>query len=171
MMHDLFTSFDSIVDFIREIPGCPDYHADRNGNIYSTKRGLRLLSPVIHRSGYATVYLHIDGRPHTRYVHHLVAAAFVGPRPDGLLVCHTPDPAKSNNRADNLAYQTRLKNAEDSRRDGTIQQARRKLVADDVREIRRLAGTISNTEIARRYGIGLDHVRLIIARDRWAHVE
>lgn len=51
---------------------------------------------------YRRVMLDCQPRRHA-YVHHLVAEAFLGPRPPGLLVLHRDDDG-SNNRADNLRY-------------------------------------------------------------------
>jgi hypothetical protein len=60
----------------------------------------------------------IDGGQTTITVHRLVAAAFLGPRPDGMMICHwNGDPA--DNRVENLRYATRVDNALDSLRHGT----------------------------------------------------
>ncbi|WP_341266958.1 NUMOD4 motif-containing HNH endonuclease [Gordonia malaquae] len=50
-------------------------------------------------------------------VHHLVAEAFIGPRPDGMSVCHQDD-VKDNNRASNLHYGTTSENIRDCVRNG-----------------------------------------------------
>lgn len=57
------------------------------------------------------------GRRRTRAVHVLVAAAWLGPRPDGMEVCHN-DGDKTNPRLDNLRYDTRVENARDVVRHG-----------------------------------------------------
>ncbi len=47
-----------------------------------------------------------------RKVHHLVAAAFIGPRPEGMVICHNNgDPL--DNRVENLRYDTQAANIED----------------------------------------------------------
>lgn len=74
------------------------------------------LSP--HPKGYATVKLSVDGIRYTAMVHRLVLDAFVGPRPDGMEVCHN-DGDPSNNRLDNLRYASRSENRLDSVRHGT----------------------------------------------------
>lgn len=58
-----------------------------------------------------------DGRQRPHALHVLVAAAWIGPRPDGLEVCHN-DGNKLNTRADNLRYDTRTENARDVVRHG-----------------------------------------------------
>lgn len=59
---------------------------------------------------YRRVRLHTPSRH--AYVHHLVAEAFIGPRPAGLKVCHRDDNG-FNNRADNIYYGTRDENEMD----------------------------------------------------------
>lgn len=76
----------------------------------------RKLKLAINRRGHRRVMLHAPGKTKTHaYLHTLIALAFLGPRPPGLLVCHRDD-RKSNNRAVNLYYGTRLDNAADYRR-------------------------------------------------------
>lgn len=78
----------------------------------------KLLSFVPHGYGYWQVKLCKDGIPSTCLVHSLVAAAFLGPRPEGLHVCHGPG-GKQDNRPCNLRYGTPMENCADRRRDGT----------------------------------------------------
>lgn len=58
------------------------------------------------------------GRGHSRTVHSLVAAAFIGPCPQGQEVRHK-DGTRTNNTADNLEYGTRTDNLRDAIRHGT----------------------------------------------------
>jgi len=78
------------------------------------------LKPALVRStlngGYPRVFL--VGLGKRRYVHQLVAEAFIGPRPAGLVVCHGND-IKTDNRLSNLSYGTRRQNALDGVRNGT----------------------------------------------------
>lgn len=60
--------------------------------------------------------MRISGR--TRYVHDLVAEAFLGPKPQGLEVCHGDNNTR-NNAASNLRYATRSENHRDKRKHGT----------------------------------------------------
>ena len=55
----------------------------------------------------------------TRMVHQLVAEAFIGPCPDGMEICHL-DGDRSNNRLDNLRYDTRKNNHADKWKHGTM---------------------------------------------------
>lgn len=58
-----------------------------------------------------------DGHRRPRSVHVLVAAAWIVPRPEGAEVCHN-DGDKTNNRVENLRYDTRIENARDVVRHG-----------------------------------------------------
>lgn len=103
----------------REIPSAPGYRASDTGGIYSTK---------VHRDlrpGSSGVYLmvFVNGRQ-KRYVHHLIAEAFIGPRPQGQVVRHL-DGNPLNNSAGNLGYGTYGDNERDKIRHGTHQMASR----------------------------------------------
>ena len=64
-------------------------------------------------SGHLRAALSRDGKTYTRLIHQLVAEAFIGPRPEGLEVCHNNgDP--SDNRPENLRYDTRTANMRDA---------------------------------------------------------
>lgn len=85
----------------------------------------RILKPFLSRQGYVRVALSEGAAGHTkRTVHSLVAEAFIGPRPEGLQVCHN-DGDKSNNRPSNLRYDTGSNNVRDSVRHGTQVEARK----------------------------------------------
>lgn len=45
-----------------------------------------------------------------------------------------------------------------------------KITEDDVREIRRLAGTVKVKDLAERYGIAGSNVSAIVRRKTWKHV-
>ncbi len=60
----------------------------------------------------ANLYVGAPARGLTRGVHVLVAHAFIGPRPEGMHVCHNDSDAR-NNAVENLRYDTPLGNAAD----------------------------------------------------------
>ena len=84
--------------------------------------GYRVLRPAFSRGGYPTVGLSCPGCVVRRAVHVLVAAAFIGPRPPGMEVCHN-DGKSGNATLGNLRYDTPLANAQDQRRHGTHHNA------------------------------------------------
>lgn len=63
--------------------------------------------------GYYTLSLSVEGVKRSHTLHSLVAAAFLGPRPDGLDVLHG-DGNPANNAASNLRYGTVSENNYDS---------------------------------------------------------
>lgn len=62
------------------------------------------------------------GRGVTANVHVIVAAAFIGPRPEGMHVCHS-NGDHLDNRAANLRYDTPSGNERDKRLHGTSHEA------------------------------------------------
>ncbi|QBX36886.1 hypothetical protein E4M02_04415 [Brevundimonas sp. S30B] len=96
----------------KPIPGS-DYEASSLGRIRSP-RGV-ILKPQPHTMGYHIVQVKrgSDTRCRTVTVHSLVAAAFHGPRPDGLDIAHG-NCIKTDNRPSNLRYATRSENLRDS---------------------------------------------------------
>lgn len=66
---------------------------------------------------YAKVRLKVGDGGRTLNVHQLVAEAFLGPRPDGLEVCHN-NGERHDNRAENLRYDTHVENQRDTIRLG-----------------------------------------------------
>ncbi len=81
------------------------------------RRGeLRPLAIRRNDDGYCFVNLDLDGKTYSRSVHQLVLETFVGPRPEGMEACHYPDDDKSNNRLENLRWDTHGENAKDKYR-------------------------------------------------------
>lgn len=82
-----------------------------------TPPGPRLLAGGL-RGGYRRVSIYIDGQQTRKSIHVMVAEAFIGPRPEGMSVCHN-DGNPLNNRLDNLRYDTHSANIQDSVKHGT----------------------------------------------------
>jgi hypothetical protein len=132
-------------------------------------------------SGYLRVTLSKDCVEVDQYVHVLVAAAFLGPCPDGHEVNHK-NGEKGDNRwtpeHTNLEYVTHAKNNEHARRTGLWDPARgeaagkAKLTEEQVRAIRTAyaAGGVSHRKLAAEYAVSHATIRGIITREYWAHV-
>lgn len=141
------------------IPGFPGYLASPDGRIFTMVHGRGKRSEPLElvrlpdRGGYPRV--RIRGTWHT--VHKLIALTFVGPRPSGTEVRHL-DGARSNARAENLAYGTAQENAADRVRHGTQmygQDSHRSRWPDSVvnSAVRAyLAGGVTQQAIAERHG-------------------
>jgi hypothetical protein len=85
--------------------------------------GYRVLRPSLC-TYHPSVSLSRRSRVVRRTVHVLVAAAFLGPRPPGLEVCHN-DGNKMNAAASNLRYDTHQANEHDKRIHGTHHNSRK----------------------------------------------
>ena len=161
---------------MREIPDFPGYFADTSGNIYSTRSRwsdmkLHKLSPGHVGRGYLQVGLRLDGKTHYRHVHRLILETFIGPCPDGMECCHG-ERGVSDNSLSNLSWGTRSKNnGADQVRDGTRARGERahraKLKNDQVKAIRSLRGKMSQTAIAKKYGVSPATVWYIHSRKTW----
>lgn len=129
----------------------------------------RVLRPHFARDGRACVSLGRGGKQTTRRVHVLVAAAFLGPRPEGADVCHYDGDA-SNNIVGNLRYDTRANNTRDALRHGTHNT--QKLSANDVRHIRATTPRTRDAykAAALRYGVCESTIQNIMYRRVWVHV-
>lgn len=134
----------------------------------------RLLKPG-STHGYLFVSLSpAAGKKAPRYVSHLVAEAFIGPRPaPGMHVAHN-DGNSANNRPDNLRYASAIENEKDKGAHGTRPLGEdawnAKLSNADVVEIRRLGTSIFQAEIAKRFGISQTTVSEILHRKKWKNV-
>lgn len=111
-----------------DIPHFPGYQVSSDGEVRSyrqsgTEPKLLKLHPNPRR-GCLQVYLMRDGKKHARKVHALVALAFIGPRPEGMEVCHY-DGNPLNNHLFNLDYDTHSANLHDQVRHGTHPEASR----------------------------------------------
>lgn len=101
---------------------------------------------------YLTVSLSVNGKVTTQYVHQLVAVAFLGPRPAGLVTCHGAA-GKQENAVVNLRYDRQSNDNRDTLRDGTNFEANR-LYCDHNHEL-----TQENTQLEKSR-LGVDGVQL-----------
>ena len=131
----------------------------------------RLLKIVHHPGKYPQVGLHSPKRNLTRMVHQLVAEAFLGPCPLGMEVCHN-DGYRSNNRLDNLRYDTRKNNHADKRQHGTLLTGslapQAKLTTEQVLAIR--ASDLPPAQLAVQYAVTPSNITAIIKRKSWRHI-
>ena len=157
------------------IPGYPKYFADVDGNIYSTVRGpMNRMSPSVQKNGYLMLCLFVNRKPCWQYVHTLMALTFLGERPDGMVICHGPNPDKSDCRINNLRFDSRRNNAAEWIATGAAhgRPGGPKLDPDTVRAIRqeKVEKGVTNRSLADRYGVGLDAIRCVLNRTTWRHV-
>lgn len=173
----------------KDVPGYEGhYQVSDHGRVKSLAREVpvprtRWGSPGVRKINEAVMSLQTDGRNRVfvalrkgsaakRFtVASLVAAAFIGPRPEGLLVLHG-DGDSTNNRAVNLRYGTHVDNMDDARSHGTLTQGEKqwlaKLTADEVKFIR--VTNLSGAYLAAQYGVTPACISAIRQRKNWKHV-
>lgn len=119
--------------------------------------------------GYCQAFLQKEGGRKGMLVHRIVMAAFIGPAPLDMEVCHN-DGDKSNNALANLRYDTRASNHADKRRHGTSRQGEKshlaKLTQQQAEQVRAAAGT--HESIASSYPISRRQVGRIKSGECWA---
>lgn len=94
----------------REVPDALGYLASSLGRVKHASPGRKPAKPVPNKRGYGRIWT--GGTRETkvrRTVHSLVAAAFHGPRPEGMVINHI-DGNNQNNRPENLEYVTQKEN-------------------------------------------------------------
>jgi hypothetical protein len=128
----------------------------------------RVLKPWLTVHGYPCVSLSMYGVVKRFTVHKLVAAAFIGPRPPRMEVCHL-DGNRANPAAANLRYDTRSNNHADKVGHGTHRRGERhplaRLTARDVEEIRK--DTRPQHIIGAQYGVRQGQISRIKSGTRW----
>lgn len=128
-----------------------------------------MLKPTNMGRGYVGVALR--GRNKQR-IHQLVAKAFLGSAPAGMVVCHN-DGDPGNNRLENLRYDTQASNCRDTVAHGRSTRGesnpRAKLTAQKVRAIR--ADTRQARAIADDYGLHRAYVYALKSRRAWAWLD
>ncbi len=154
----------------KPIPGFPGYEITDDGRVWSNRRkgskGL-WLRPGRGSHGYLAVMLSCGGVRSVCCIHRLVLETFVGPCPLGMEACHGND-NKSDNRIDNLRWDTHAANGKDAVRNETG-VGRTKLTAQQVRWIVYTHGTglFTQTEIGEQYGVDRMTVNRIINHRTW----
>lgn len=145
-------------------------------NSSNSKAG-HTLKPLTQRNGYLKVNLYDGGTMHRVPVHRLVAAAFIGPRPEGLQVNHI-DGDKKNNHISNLEYVTPSENIRHGLEVLGIQRAHgeavyhAKLTESEVLGIRALhdLGNATHKELGEIYGVSASNIGCIVRRHTWKHI-
>lgn len=129
----------------------------------------QMLKPVLRKDG----YVQFGCRRVLILGHVCVAEAFIGPRPEGLVVCHGND-IRTDNRLSNLSWGTPKENSEGMVARGRSCRGEKSgqaiLTTEDVLRIRSYAGRFTYDDIASLFGVGSRCIGKIIRRERWTHV-
>lgn len=146
-------------EMIKTIPRFPHYSITENGKVYSHKSNKFVKQHQSSTSKYLFVSLRQSGTTHQERVHHLVLETYVGPCPEGMEACHS-DGDIFNNNANNLRWDTRKANRQDSIKHGTFLSGTKhpncKLEPKDIRMIIYMWFTklFTQKEIGKIYKIG-----------------
>ena len=119
------------------------YAVSNHGHVKNKNRG-NILKGTVNDKGY--ILVRVEDRKLTR-LHHLVGAAFIGPRPTGWDTNHI-DGNKQNNHASNLEYCTKSENSRHALNNGFVNT---KLTGEQATEIREMYDSgIDTLDIARQ---------------------
>lgn len=170
----------------KSIPGWRGYEASTLGRVRSVDRVVkytggadrRLRGKVLKilwrkRDGYGCVNFSRGGEVTVIRVHQIIARTFIGVRPKGKHVCHN-NGKPSNNRPENLRYDTKSGNEADRIEHGTSNRGERcgssKLKRRQVLAIRRIYEARKSTqqELASRYGVTRRTIGKIISGGSWS---
>lgn len=133
----------------------------------------RILSPSGDWDGYKTIDLSAGGARKKKKVAVLVLESFIGPRPDGYLVCHGPS-GMFDDSLKNVSWGTWSKNmGEDKIRDGSDNRGSKngmaKLGSMDVQFIRHwIKSGYECSEIAPKFNVSRQAISDIKFGRRWA---
>jgi hypothetical protein len=164
-----------MVEEWRSIPDFDGYEVSSLGRVRSYKyRTPRLLASAAASHGYETANLCREGKARNFTVHTLVAAAFLGARPQGMTINHISG-VKSDNRSCNLEYCAPLRNSEHAIALGLTPKGeahpRSKLSESDVLRIKvRLAAGETAAGISRAFFVSRTAVSLIKRGLTWSHL-
>lgn len=178
----------------RPIPSFDGYEASNLGKIRSTfkvilkangetyTRQPKILKPALNKSGYMRGAISIDGFMRSFMVHRLIAEAFI-PNPENKETVNHINGIKTDNRVENLEWNTRSENCQHSFDIG-LQKPKRgelngsaKLTDADVLAIRAHAANsgkrfYGRKELAEKYGVSVAHIKDIVTKRRniWGHI-
>ena len=127
---------------------------------------------LVKLSTHLTKYFHFSANDGMRrknvLVHVQVALAFLGPRPNGLFVCHNNGNCQDN-RVINLAYKTHSENMLDKILHGTSSRGQRhhhvRLTAEIVLLIR--ASDLTDQQLAKQYGVAKETITRARSGHTW----
>lgn len=157
----------------RPVVGFGSYSVSNLGRVRGPRR---VLTPVLTQYGYHQVTICHDGKRYTRFVHRLIAEAFIGPAPtEAHDVAHN-DGVRTNNVLENIRWATPKENNADKIKHGTAQRGENsgqaKLNSWHVQLIRASAKCgVSQLELAEEYKVSRRTINSVVNRRTWSHIQ
>lgn len=152
----------------------PKYAFSSEGAVISyCKISPRVLKPIKMGQYVGLTLVRDDGQQERGYLHRLIAEAFHGPCPSGMVCCHK-DGDKTNNAAANLRWGTQSSNNMDKNSHGTAPHGEKnpmsKLTASQVAEMRkaRALSDKSYAQIAEDFGVSTMTAFRVITKQSWS---
>lgn len=171
----------------RDVPGFPGYRVGDDGSVWScwmlqVRRPSRMGSIWMRMkasrqpSGHLSLRLCRNGERYKFLLHRLVLETFVGPCPEGMEGCHSPDNNPTNCRLENLRWGTHTDNMQDRVLHGTSSRGQKnafaKLTDEQVKLLRERYGKggVTMSVMASELGVSKTTVRMAIRGLTWGHV-
>ena len=153
------------------------YIVYEDGTVWSVSKR-RAMIPQSNGTGYLKLLLRYEDSVVNKYVHRLVAEAFI-PNPCGYPEVNHIDGDKSNNCAANLEWCDSKWNKQHAARNGLTatgeRNAAHKLTEDDVRTIRAVyvpnSSEYNTWTLAEMFGVSQTTIRFIVNGKYWRNVE
>ena len=159
----------------KDVPGFEGFYTVSNlGRLYSFRRK-KIMKPNKTKKGYLRTSLTINGLTKSLLVHRIVATAFISNTEEKSDVNHI-NGIKDDNKVSNLEWCSSSENSIHAINLGlkTMRKGeyhgRSKLTEKDVLEIRRIGKTMTQKEIAKKFGIVHSQVGFILRRIQWKHI-
>jgi len=156
----------------------PGYEVDTDGNVYSyskLKKGGKMNGRKDPR-GYIRISLSKGGKVKIKGEHRIVLETFLGSCPEGMEACHN-NGISTDNRLENLRWDTHKNNHADKKRHGTWQGGEKhgmvKLNEKQVRVIKHILtipGRITHKQIGAIYNVNSSLIGAIATGRLWKHI-
>lgn len=157
-----------------EIRGYENHYEVSNlGRVRSIKSKPKILSQMLGKCPYYTVGLSLKGKVKVKYVHRLVAEAFIPVRESRDQVNHI-DGIKTNNNLSNLEWVTRSENSHHALKLGLLKinekHPHTKITKEDVLFIRSNPYKLTQNQLASMFNMSRTGISSIVNRKSWKNV-
>jgi len=170
---------------VKIIPGFPNYAISQNGRVWSIPRRDVLNHKLggwrkPHLShGYLRIKLCNVGKQSMKFIHSMVLKTYVGPCPAGMEACHN-NGCRTDNRLENLRWDTRINNHKDAMRHGTHTSLNQNGETNPVSKIKKENikiifnayhdGAYTQQELANYFGVARGTIQAIVEKRTWRHI-